>query len=383
MLTITNARIITENEILPLGSISCRNGRFCDDGSDIPGYDAKGCYLAPGFIDLHFHGVLGKLVDNGTSDLEEICRVLPKFGVTGFLPTVTPCEDDITHLAELACAGSEGSEILGFFLEGHYLQLTGAIRAYSKDYSMEKVRKLNNAAGKHKLVYGVSPEIPGLSELLPAMTKSGYPAFITHTAATAEQTMNAISLGAVHATHFYDVFPYPGDKEPGVRGCGAVEAILANKAATVDFILDGEHVEPIAVHMALACKGAEGVCLITDANINAGLPPGTYKGMGGDEVEVTTKGGPARMSKKSRIPGGLTGSGLTMDLAVKNAVHMLGLPIHQAVRMATLNPASVLGLQKRKGRVAKGYDADFVLLNNELEVNACFIGGKMVYEKQG
>lgn len=89
------------------------------------------------------------------------------------------------------------------------------------------------------------------------------------------------------------------------------------------------------------------------------------------------------MSKKSRIPGGLTGSGLTMDLAVKNAVHMLGLPIHQAVRMATLNPASVLGLQKRKGRVAKGYDADFVLLNNELEVNACFIGGKMVYEKQG
>jgi N-acetylglucosamine-6-phosphate deacetylase len=240
---------------------------------------------------------------------------------------------------------------------------------------VERIENLKKAARPYKVVFGVSPEIEGICKLLPFMTQNGYPAFITHTIAKVEQTENAIKAGAVHATHFYDVFPYPGEKDPGVRTCGAVEAVLASNETSVDFILDGEHVHPAAVKMALSCKGREKVCLITDANLNAGLPPGKYKSFGDYGIEVFYKGGPARMDNESKYPGALGGSGLTMDRAVRNAVKMLNVEIPQAVAMASSNPARVLGLHNRKGFIKQGYDADMVLLNDELEVIRCWIGG--------
>ena len=384
-LIIRNARVVTEESVLPSSTLVCREGRFIDNADEQPDgqvYDARGRYLVPGYIDLHMHGVLGRLVDSGKAALEEICRVLPRYGVTGFLPSVTPCADDPALLRDLAAARSDGSEILGFFLEGHYLKLSGAIRDIPTDYSSSRVRALREAAEPFGIVFGVSPEIPELAELFPIMVESGFSAFITHTEANVEQTILAIGLGARHATHFYDVFPYPGEQEPGVRGCGAVEAVLANPRVTVDFILDGEHVAPVAVKMALAAKGPGGVCLITDSNICAGLPPGTYGGLGEDEIVMHYPGGPARMSEKTREPGGLAGSGLTMDLAVRNAVRLLGISLPRAVRMASLNPAAVLGLQNRKGRITPGFDADFALLDENLAVNACFVAGKKVFDSE-
>jgi len=380
---IINARIITDELILPPRSIVIQDGKIIANDSSQSydeEYNAQGYYLAPGYIDLHCHGSLGKRVDSGKADLDALCCSLPRYGVTGFLPTVTPCDNDAGLLKELSSVSRQGSEILGIFLEGHYLFLTGALRTVTHEYSAERLQSLIEAAAPHKLVFGISPEIPELEQLLPMMTKYGFPAFITHTKASAADTARAIKLGACHATHFYDVFHYPGDKEPGVRGCGAVEAILAEPHVSVDFILDGEHVEPVAVRMALACKGPGGVCLITDANTNAGMPPGAYKGVGGDEIVMTYQGGPARMSENARKPNALAGSGLTMDLAVRNAVHMLGLPLPQAVRMASLNPAAVLGLQHRKGHIKEGYDADLVLLDDDLRVCACFIAGQLAYE---
>ena len=380
-LLIKNARIVNEETVSP-ASVFCHDGRFSAAACGcraVYEYDADGQYLVPGFIDLHIHGVLGKLADTCKSSLKDICSLLPQFGVTGFLAALTPCADDIALLQELSSIQSCGSGILGFFLEGHYLKLSGAIKDIKKDYSAQRVHELIKAAQPYRLVFGVSPEIQELIPLLPIMAESGYPAFITHTCANYNETAHAISLGARHATHFYNVFPYPGDKEPGVRGLGAVEAILADPSVTVDFILDGEHVEPAVVKMAINCKGIGSVSLITDANSCAGLPPGTYKGLGGEEIVVGYTGGPARMSETSWEPGGLTGSGLTMDRAVRNAVRMLGLDLPQAVRMASLNPAAVLGLQDRKGRIAPGYDADFSILNDDLEIQACFVAGKKVY----
>lgn len=385
-LLIQNARVITERCVLPPSDIYCEGGRVMSLNASPSEtaraercVDAEGRLLAPGYIDLHIHGLAGRLADDGPEALGDICRALPRYGVTGFLPTITPCAEDVARLTSLAGAWYEGSEILGFFLEGHYLRLAGALSELPADYSLQKVEALREAAGRYRLAFGVSPEIEELLPLLPLMTRDGFPAFITHTAATAEQTERFIEGGARHATHFYDVFPHMGEREPGVRGCGTVEAILAHREATVDFILDGEHVEPMAVRMALACKGEGGVCLITDANVNAGMPPGRYTGIGGTEVQVAYPGGPARMAEQAAQPGALVGSGLTMDRAVQNAVRMLGQPVHLAVRMASLNPAAVLGLDRRKGRIAPGYDIDFSLLEEDLSVTACFIGGRMVF----
>lgn len=393
-LLLQHANVITKAGVLRDYSVVCRDTKIEAVLADtsVPATEhfdevmnVSGDYLVPGFIDLHIHGTESFLIDKGYSHLDSLCSVLPRHGVTGFLPTVTPRDDaseDNALLRELSSVESHGSQILGFFLEGHFLALTGSIRRLSVDRSASYVEGLQHAARPHKLVFGISPELEGITNLIPSMVSQGYPAFITHTQATVEQTVDAIHAGARHATHFYDVFPYIGDVEGGVRGCGAVEAILADSSVSVDFILDGEHVHPIALEMAMACKGSGKVALITDANAVAGLPPGTYEGLGGYEVVVAYRGGPARLTGENlpaSLQGGLSGSGLTMDLAVRNAVRLLKKPLHEAVAMASTNPARVLGLDHRKGRIEPGYDADLVTLNRDLVVTSCWCKGVNAY----
>ncbi|MEN8228276.1 MAG: YjbQ family protein, partial [Bacteroidota bacterium] len=218
----------------------------------------------------------------------------------------------------------------------------------------------------------------GIDELLPLMTANNTPAFVTHTVATVKQTQDVIKLEVKHATHFYDVFPCPEVTEPGVRPCGAVEAVLADKNVSVDFILDGVHVDPIAVKMALACKtnGSGKLCLITDSNVGAGLEPGRFNFGNSGEVEFAYKGAPARMVENN----GLAGSGLTMDQALRNAVKWLDISLHEAVKLVSTNPAEVIGLGHRKGKLDIGYDADFVVLDQQLNVNQTWIAGKQCFK---
>lgn len=391
-LAICNASALLSDGIHENCRIRCAGGKIVEIlvGSTVAAFgpdavDAHGGILVPGFIDLHAHGVRGSLAGRGREDLEAMCRELPRFGVTGFLPSVCTMgsgEEDIRLLRGLSCAKSCGTAILGILLEGHFLALNGAIPALPNYGGVEMVHRLIEACAPHRAVFAVSPEVAGICGLLPAMTASGAPAFITHTAADCSQTERAIAAGARHATHFYDVFPYPGERDPGVRACGAVESILADPAVSVDFILDGEHVDPAAVRMALAAKGPGKVCLITDANINAGLPPGRYEGLGGYHVDVASEGGPARCAEDGPLPGALSGSGLTMDGAVRNAVRLLKIGLPQAARMASANPAAVLGLSASKGCIAQGFDADLALLDGELKVEMCWVGGACRYDRR-
>ena len=325
----------------------------------------------------------GNGVDRGAQDLAEICAELPRHGVTGFLPAVTPGADECAVLSGLAGAKTTGADVLGFFLEGHFLKLTGAIRGMIADHTIKRTEALKKAAGSKKAIFGISPEIEGISALLPLMCEGNVPAFITHTMADYEQTIMAIDCGARHATHFYDVFPYPGEQEPGVRGCGAVEAIMSRPDVSVDFILDGEHVHPGALKMALACKDLSKICLITDANLNAGMVPGVYKGISGTDIVMEYPGGPAReYFGPADKPGGLTGSGLTMDAAFRNAVKMLGLSVGEAAAMTSSNPARLLGLENERGKIARGFRADFIFMDKDLNVTQCYVFGKQVFNKE-
>lgn len=345
--------------------------------------DGCGSYLVPGFIDLHTHGVHEYLIDNGPEDLARMCEVLPQYGVTGFLPTVCPRPkgEDSEFLATLAGVESKGTTVLGFHLEGPFLTITGALPAEALGTNdPERVNALVAAASPYPAVFSISPDFEGIGDLLPLMTANGIPAFITHTKADVKQTQAAIEGGARHATHFYNVFYAPDETDGGVRPCGAVEAILADGRVSVDFILDGEHVDPVAIKMALQCKGPGDVVLITDSNIGAGLPPARFM-FGQDEVEIKYPGGPARMTENSRFPCGLAGSGLTMDRVVRNAVEMLGIELPQAIRMVSANPARVLGLESRKGKIVEGYDADLVLMSKNLEVEQTFVAGECRYRK--
>jgi len=415
-LLIKNARLVQPDGIRTGLEVLCRDGRIVlvaagpADARGAEVVDAGGAYLGPGLIDLHIHGCRQWLIDRGAEDLAAVAEALPQYGVTGFLPTVGPLPpgQDAPFLAALAAARPRGAEILGFHLEGPFLALTGALppgkgvrnlfspltdpqpdgrpRANGEPEKVpdpfsdaERAKALIDAARPHRAIFSISPDFEDIERLLPVMTAGGVPAFITHTRATVAQTRRAIELGARHATHFYDVFPSPPETEPGVRPCGAVEAVLADERVSVDFILDGVHVDPAAVRVALQCKGPDRVCLITDANVGAGLPAGRYCLADGEEIAFARQGAPARLTRRSRFPGALAGSGLTMDQAVRNAVKMLGLDVPTAVRLAGLNPARVLGLERSKGRIAPGYDADLVLLDEELHVLRTWVGGQTRY----
>jgi N-acetylglucosamine-6-phosphate deacetylase len=387
---IRNCSLVLSDRVCPNGGLLLEGGKIAallsnpdevrTDGTEV--LDGRGCYLAPGYIDLHLHGLRGFSLDMGVEHFEEMCRVLPQYGVTGILSTLLPKPKgtDSAYLAALARLQPRGAAILGFHLEGPFLALPGAIQPESLGSAdLDRVSRLIDAAAPYRAIFSISPEFEGILDLIPVMAAGGTPVFITHTRATVEQTQAAIESGANHATHFYDVFPIPSETDPGVRPCGAVEAVLADSRVTVDFILDGEHVHRVAPRMALQCKGIEGVCLITDSNVGAGSPPGLPYMFEGAEVLHRYAGGPARIVSEGPLHGGLAGSGLTMDQAVRNAIQWLGVDLPAAVRMASTNPARVAGFGNRKGRILPGYDADLVLLDDQLRVKQTWVAGELFW----
>ncbi len=388
-LLIKNANVVGRDEVYEGYSVLVEDGSIKAVANDEGLYadtviDAGGKYITAGFIDVHMHGAHGVSIGDPKEKIEEFLKIMPMYGVTGLLAGVSPSGDDekdTKRLKEYATIKSEGTNLLGFFLEGHFLTLFGAISYIPKNRTLERVKELKDAAKPYKIAFAVSPELEGITQMLPEMVKDSYTAFITHTGANWDEAQAAIDAGAKHASHFFNVFPYTGDKEPGVRGCGSVEAVYANPDVSVDFILDGVHVIPIAVKMALACKDRDKVCLISDSNVHAGLPAGEYAGVEGKGITVEYEGAPARLAS-GPLKGGLSGSGLTLDRALRNAIEMLGVDLPQAAAMVSYNPAKVLGLSDSKGLVKKGYDADLVMLGKDLTVEKCWVGGQLRYEKK-
>ena len=376
-------KIVTETAIVSGYMVldGCKIAAVSLEKPDCEIEDCSESYILPGFIDMHIHGVHNFLVDNGPEALAGMCDTLPRYGVTSFLPTVSPSPmgQDSAFLKTLSATSPEGTNILGFHLEGPFLALTGA---FNKDAitggGAERVRALIEAAKPYKCIFSISPDVDGIFDLIPIMAQDDTPVFMTHTAANVEQALRAIELGARHCTHFYDVFPCPPVSEPGVRPSGIVEAVLADERVSVDFILDGVHVDPIAVKMALVAKksGPGKVCLITDANVGAGFEPGTYTFGNMGDISFDYLGAPARSVRDHT----LAGSGLTLDRALRNAVKLLGLSLVEASKLLSYNPATVLHQENVKGLLAAGYDADFVVMDSDLEVQSTWIGGKEYYK---
>jgi N-acetylglucosamine-6-phosphate deacetylase len=376
-------RIMTP-EGIQSGAIAIEQGTIKDiraEGfSNMHTIDLGHAFIVPGFVDLHMHGIHQYLIDNGLNDLQQICRIVPQYGITSFLPTVAPRKEgeDAAFLQSIAGIQSEGANILGFHLEGPFLKLTGSLSANAvAKADPKRVKALIDAIQPYRAIFSISPDLENITDIIPMMTIDNTPVFMTHTAANVEQAQAAIELGARHATHFYDVFPCPPVTEPGVRPCGIVEAILADERVSVDFILDGVHVEPIAVKMAMVAKakGPGSVCLITDSNIGAGLHPGRFVFGDSGEIEFAYKGSPARKT----IDNTLAGSGLTMDQAVRNAIQFLEIDLFEAVTMASLNPAKVIGADDRKGKLLPGYDADLVIMDEQHHIVQTIVAGEIKY----
>jgi N-acetylglucosamine-6-phosphate deacetylase len=343
--------------------------------------DGGGRLLGPGLIDLHTHGIAHYQFDSGPESLAAGAKILPSFGVTCMAATIVPKArpDLLEHLATIADAlpGMEGAQVPGLHLEGPFVALPGA-GCDTVPGDVGFLGELLGACRGRVLAMSISPDTPNILPVIERLHELGIAIFITHTAANAEQAQAAIDAGAHHATHFYDVFPLPEQTEPGVRPVGMLEAIYANPSVTVDFIADGVHVHPLAIRAALAAKGFQGISLITDSNIGAGLPEGLYDTPWGYPVYVKPGNG-ARIAGDHPHKGVLAGSALTMNVGIANLLDWLKLPPAQVWAMGTANPARCVGLT-RKGLIADGMDADLVLWNDDLTPAGTWVMGKQVYQ---
>ena len=322
--------------------------------------------LAPGFVDIHVHGAAGHDVMEATAEeLACVERNLAKHGTTSYFPTTVTASLDVTlrALERLADAienhGEERDRArpIGIHLEGPFISCEKRgvhSREYIRDASVELFERFWQAGRGHIKMITVAPEIPGATALLAEATRRGVCVSIGHSNASLEETAAGVEAGARHATHTFNAMRAIEHRDPGVVG-----AVLTDDRVTADIIADGVHVDPAMVRLFLIAKGPERAVLITDAISATGMPDGRYT-LGGMEVEL--EGG------KCMHEGRLAGSVLTLDRAVRNVMEFAGWPLEKAVRLATLNAARVVRMDTKKGLIASGADAEFVVLSSKGEV---------------
>lgn len=369
---IANAAVVIEDGIVT--AVGARDAVALPANARI--LEARGRTLIPGFVDVHIHGAGGHDVMEATgAALDTVAQTIVKFGTTSFVPTTVTASTDATCTAlsglrkeiaarEKSPSKAASAQPLGFHLEGPFLSVARR-GVHPPDHlaapSIPTFEKFLDAAGGRVRILTLAPELPGALELIAAARKRGVQIGMGHTDATYAQTMAAIAAGARHAVHVYNAMRPFSHRETGVIG-----AVLTSEEVGAELIADGVHVDDPAIRVLLASKGTARTLLVSDGTAATGMPDGKYK-LG--PFEVTVSGGVCRS-----FEGNLAGSTLTLDRALRNIV-ALGVPLTDAVRMLTLNPAQFLGLEKQKGVIAPGADADLVLLDENLRITNVFSRG--------
>ena len=329
-------------------------------------------YIVPGFIDVHVHGGGGFDTMDGIEGIRGMAAFHVKHGTTSLLATTitNPWKNVISALENaktVMLEPSAGAQILGVHLEGPFVSpdRLGAQPNFVVDPNPDLVQEV--------LEYGVirvvtiAPEQPFALEACKMFARAGVRVSIGHSVATTQQVETALEIvqnagGVSSGTHLFNAMGGLEGRNPGIVG-----AILANTQTWAELILDGHHVHFSSFKTAFNAK-PERLLLITDAMRAAGMIDGAYD-LGGQMVQVSN--GTAKLSN-----GSLAGSLLTMDQAVRNAVNA-GLNLETAINLASNHPARYLGLTK-KGRLEPGNDADIVVLDDNLEIQAVFVAGVQV-----
>jgi len=333
--------------------------------------DAEGNYVSPGFIDIHTHGAGGRdTMDSRVSELQEIACSVARSGVTGFLPTtISMGWGHITRaLDSIRTAMTQpplGARILGAHLEGPFINphYAGAHRKeYVKKPELDRIIHYQDVLR----IITVAPETdPEFSWLRQMKDRTNIVLSMGHTEADYETAAAAIKAGISGATHLFNAMPPIHHRRPG-----PVVAIL-NSGIFFELIADTRHVHPAMFPLLLGASGRQRMILVTDAMRAAGMQPGVWE-LGGRKVIVDEK--TAHLED-----GTLAGSILQMNQAVRNMLAHTDLAVWEAVNLASLNPARLLGLDQAKGSIRPGKDADILIFDEQLNIQTVFVEGQQVY----
>ena len=337
--------------------------------------DLQDAILAPGFIDIHIHGGAGHdIMEANAEALPALERLLVCHGVSSYFPTTVtaPLEATLAALERLATAVESAQEDavdelravpLGIHLEGPFISHTRRGVHPPEDLLPPTVQTFGRfwqAARGQIRVMTIAPELPGAPEVIAEAARRGVCVSLGHSNADLNSTRAAVAAGARHATHTFNAMRPLSHRDPGI-----LAEVLSDSRVSADIIADGVHVDPAVVELFLKAKGADAAVLITDATAATGMPEGRYR-LGSCEVEV--KDG------RSLIGGKLAGSTLTMDRALRNVMQYAQWDLQKTLRLATVNPARVAGLNSH-GVVKEGAPADLVVLGLNGEVRNTIVRG--------
>jgi N-acetylglucosamine-6-phosphate deacetylase len=377
--------LVLENSILEDGWILVRNGRIAEIGSGPPppadvAFDYRPGYLAPGLIDIHLHG----MEDGDAGSAEGIRRMreaAPRHGVTGIVPTLASASPAgflrflLDGSAE-AQRGVRGARLLGLHCEGPHINPVMA-----RGMDPQCLRPPDPAEDDELLEHGrellaimtLSPELPGSEELIRELRQNRVVAAIGHSAATREQIRTAVRSGASHVCHMFNAFP-KREREPHLPDTASY--CLESPELTLELILDLVHVSADQIELARREAGIDRLVGITDGMRGAGLGGGTFRMTDGRVYRIGPRGD-CRLVEN----GVLVGSALTLVDGLRNLAMHLGFTLSEAARVCSTNPARVLGLADRLGKIASGFEADLVALDRDLRPLATFVGGQLVWTR--
>ena len=394
LLALTAARILTPLEMIAEGmvivegdairSVSFREQAEVPSGARLVELGDK--TLAPGFVDVHIHGGAGHDVMEGTPEaLAAVAALALEHGTTCFVPTTLTAAppvllkslEGISNALRNWSSRASGTktplaEPAGIHLEGPFLspQRRGAHpREHLEPPSLSLLGKLLEAAGGWARILTLAPELPGAGDVQQQAQRSGVRVALGHSDATHAQAAQAVAAGAALAVHVFNAMRPFAHRESGILG-----AVLTDDRVVTEVIADGVHVSAPALQLLLRAKGVNRIALVTDGISATGCGPGRYR-LGEMEIEVEENPDSGRLACRN-TEGTLAGSVLTLDQAVHNMMEFTGVAFQDAVTMATLNPARLLGLEQRKGSLHPGADADLVVLNADGTVAGVMARGR-------
>jgi N-acetylglucosamine-6-phosphate deacetylase len=388
---IYNGRILTPYRIIPQGTVVVTGNRITEVGEgniEVPGaveIDARGQYIAPGFIDIHVHGGGGYDFMDGTEDsFLKIAEIHAQHGTTSMLPTTLASEkEELFHTLEIYKKASKknvsGSQFLGLHLEGPYFahsQRGAQDPKYIRNPDPEEYMEILSHSSDIKR-WSAAPELKGAIEFANYLRSKGVLVSMGHTDAIYEEALIGFEGGYTLATHLYS-----GMSGVSRRSCfryaGVIETAFLIDEMAVEIIADGIHLPAPLLKLIYKIKGPDRIALITDSMRAAGMPPGeSILGSLKKGLKVIVEDGVAKLPDRSSFAGSVA----TYDRLVRNMINMADVPLLEAIKMASQTPANILGIGNHKGSLISGKDADIIIFDERIQVQMTIVQGRIIYNK--
>lgn len=387
-----NGAIILSDSQISNGYVLVDGTKILDFGhgeiaveSDTVKINLNGRYLSPGFIDLHVHGGGGfDFMDATLEAFLGIANTHVQFGTTAMCPTSLTAELSGIY-AVLDCyeeaikKNDTGAAFLGIHLEGPYLALSqrGAQDPkYIRNPEPEEYEAIL-AYSSHIIRWSAAPELPGALKFADYLIENGVLPSLAHTNAIYEEVLEGFNHGFSLATHFYSAMSGITRKN-AQRFAGTIEAGYLIDDMDVEIIGDGIHVPPPLLKLIYKIKGPDRIALVTDAMRAAAMPEGqSILGRESDGLPVIVEDGVAKLMDRSAFAGSVA----TADQLIRNYVRLGEVPLVEAIKMMSQTPARILNIHHRKGKIEKGYDADLVILNEDLFAELTMVMGDIKFQK--